>query len=159
MHGKKWVWRTLLILLPKPHNIFRDRQRISLIYLLLNEGRKKKRALGNKGRTVTMRKKTLCDVYTKVDDEQVLRRTKPHRATSVYLVVHAIYQYRRKIIYNKPRKTERNKWEAKSYETQGEKCMNLNVWWSRASAVSARFAITFVGVCVSVWLLFLRVIT
>lgn len=95
---------TLLILLREPHNIFRDRQRISLIYLLLNEGTKKKEALGNKGRTVTMRKKTLCDVYTKVDDEQVLRRTKPHRATSVYLVVHATQpEYRRKIIYNKPR--------------------------------------------------------
>jgi len=62
-------------------------------------GRKRRKAVGNEGRTLTMRKKTLCDVYTKVDDEQVLRRTKLHRGNNVYLVVHAIHQYRRRIIY------------------------------------------------------------
>lgn len=103
------------------------------------KGERKKRTVGNKGRTVTMRKKALCDVYTKVDDEQVLRRTKPHRATSVYLVVHATHQYRRKIIYNEPRRVERNKREAKSYENQGEKCTNLSVYGPRASTMSVPF--------------------
>jgi len=89
---------------------------MSLIRSLLNEGRRKRRAVGNKGRTVTMRKKTLCDVYTKVDDEQVLRRTKLHRGTNVYLVVHAIHQYRRRIIYNEPRGRRREKERARERE-------------------------------------------
>jgi len=109
MHEELTPTYLLLVLLAERRNIFHAIGSMSLIRSVLNEGRKKRRAVGNKGRTVTMRKKTLCDVYTKVDDEQVLRRTKLQRGTNVYLVVHAIHRYRRRIIYNEPRNRRRER--------------------------------------------------
>lgn len=52
---------------------------------------------------MTMRKKKLCVTYTRRWMMNKCYVTKLHRETNVYLVVHAIHQYRRKIIYNEHR--------------------------------------------------------
>lgn len=128
---------------------------ISLIYLLLNEGRKIKSGK-KQGKNSDDEGKKLCVTYTRrwmMNKCYVARNRIVQRA---YIsLVHATNQYRRKIIYNELRKIERNKWEVKSYENQGEKCTNLGIWCPRTYSISARsFVITFVGVHVSVWLLF-----
>lgn len=126
------LWRILLILLPEPHNIFRDRQHIAYIYLLLNEGRKIKSGR-KQGKNSDDEGKKLCVTYTRrwmmnkcyIAWNRIVQR-------AYISLVHATNQYRREIIYNELREIERNKWEVKSYENQGEKCTNLGIWCPRA---------------------------
>lgn len=81
---------------------------------------------------MTMRGKKLCVTYTRrwmMNKCYVARNRIVQRA---YISsVHATNQYRRKIISNELREIERNKWEVKSYENQGEKCANLGIWCPR----------------------------
>jgi len=57
--------------------------------------KEEKKNVRNKGRTVTMRKKTLCDVYTKVMNKCYVARN--HIVQRVYIsLVHATDQYRKK---------------------------------------------------------------